>query len=342
MPALQSETFTFDARPHYPLLIPVTRYWNESLHSQDADALTFVLAHGTSFHNEHWEPVLEGLYDLLATSMSIGTKIPNIREAWAIGCPNHGEGAVLNEETLKEGYSPIFSWDEYGTAIHLVLAGRGKGVDVDFSTRNLVALGHSMGAIALILARTHAPVIRWSKAILIEPMFVHPKFYPRVDAILRLSAPKRRDVWSSREEARQAFLSKSFKSWDPRLVDIYAKHGLRDLPTATYPDATGVTLKCTKAQEAAAYSDVHGRMTAQRYLPTFCTDVPTHAIFGAVPDILPSENRDFLVKDFAQNKFASVSLVEKAGHLAAHNNPDGVAERIYEALMKKGNTLSKL
>ena len=41
------------------------------------------------------------------------------------------------------------SWEEYTRSIHLFLAGLGKGVDVDFSKRKLVGIGHSMGAIAL-------------------------------------------------------------------------------------------------------------------------------------------------------------------------------------------------
>jgi hypothetical protein len=41
------------------------------------------------------------------------------------------------------------SWEEYARAIYLVLNGFGKGIDVDFMSRNLVGVGHSMGASAL-------------------------------------------------------------------------------------------------------------------------------------------------------------------------------------------------
>jgi hypothetical protein len=41
------------------------------------------------------------------------------------------------------------SWEEYARAIHLVLNGFGKGIDVDFLSRNLVGVGHSMGASGL-------------------------------------------------------------------------------------------------------------------------------------------------------------------------------------------------
>jgi hypothetical protein len=40
-------------------------------------------------------------------------------------------------------------WEEYGRVIHAFLTGFGTGVDVDFSTRRLVGIGHSMGAVGL-------------------------------------------------------------------------------------------------------------------------------------------------------------------------------------------------
>lgn len=35
--------------------------------------------------------------------------------------------------------------------MHLVLNGLGKGIDVDFKSRNLVGVGHSMGACAVLV-----------------------------------------------------------------------------------------------------------------------------------------------------------------------------------------------
>jgi hypothetical protein len=107
MPALRSQSYVFDARPHYPLLVSVKRYWVPEFESKDADAATLVLAHATSFHKELWEPVLEELYDQVASSSRANSSSPKIRDAWAIDCPNHGESAVLNEETLLSGYTPI-------------------------------------------------------------------------------------------------------------------------------------------------------------------------------------------------------------------------------------------
>ncbi|ETW77082.1 hypothetical protein HETIRDRAFT_327342 [Heterobasidion irregulare TC 32-1] len=285
MTTLCSESYVFDGRPAYPLLVPAKRYWHPSLSQEDG--LTLILAHGTGFHKEHWEPFLDDLFGLLGTAASIGGPRLRVREAWAIDAPNHGAGALLNEAVLRFGYEPVFAWDEYALAIHRFLAGHGSGIPVDFARRRLVAVGHSFGAIALVLTRTYTPAPRFEAAVLVEPMLITEA--TAADAtfagnFLEQNAAKRRDVWPSREAARELFAARSFKDWDPRVLDLHVKHGLRDLPTLTYPDKQGVTLTCTKIQEAATYRDSHGRFAALRYLATFCADVPTHAVFGAIAD----------------------------------------------------------
>lgn len=175
--------YTFDPRPNYPLLITAKRYWQPSS-LLDPAAVTLVLTHGNGFHKEHWEPAIDELYSLFDE----GKEIDKIREVWSIDAPNHGDAAVLNEETLRfylptcmsnlpvfishfrvhsnRGFhldasypprnviNPLFiylkvAWEEYARSIHAFLAGLGTGVDVDFSTHRLVAIGHSMGAASL-------------------------------------------------------------------------------------------------------------------------------------------------------------------------------------------------
>ena len=86
-------------------------------------------------------------------------------------------------------------------------------------------------------------------------------------------ADKRRDIWPSSEKAFRALKGRpNFSPWDERVLRIYAvsfaslssqlyvtnfvvkqDHGVRPLPTAEYPDLKeGVTLKCTRKQEAVS------------------------------------------------------------------------------------------
>lgn len=83
----------------------------------------------------------------------------------------------------------------------------------------------------------------------------------------------RHDVWRSRDEARRHFEMKR-RNWDARVIDLYVvschpvfalcgpvsndnmkKHGLRPHPACKWTDApfNGVTLACTREQEAVSY-----------------------------------------------------------------------------------------
>ncbi|KAI0051512.1 alpha/beta-hydrolase [Auriscalpium vulgare] len=335
MSTLVSESYVFDPRPLYPYPVSVKRYTVPGLEPSDPDAVSLVFCHATSFHNEIWEPVIEDIYGIVGNAKTFMKTPVRIREAWAIECPNHGESAVINEDALLKRKSSEFSWDEYATIIHLVLTGQGKGIDVDFRTRKLVGVGHSMGAVSIVLTHAHKPSINWSSVFLLEPMFVRSDLVAASGGFLSTGAQKRRDVWPSREAAHQLFLDKSFKSWDPRVVERYVKYGLRDLPTAYYPGKEGVTLKCTKIQEAATYNNSDA--SAFSILPHFCAEIPAHVAFGAVADIVPEENQDYITNDLAQGKFKTVALVDGAGHLAMHHNPLGVAELLWGALAQFGN-----
>lgn len=69
----------------------------------------------------------------------------------------------------------------------------------------------------------------------------------------------RRDFWPSRKEAAKGFASSKFyQAWDPRVLEKWVEYGLRDLPTALYPERGDgqeppVTLTTTKAQEVFSY-----------------------------------------------------------------------------------------
>lgn len=72
----------------------------------------------------------------------------------------------------------------------------------------------------------------------------------------------RRDIWPTREAAAEKFKSNKFyQAWDPRVLEKWLQHGLRDLPTEQYPELPKdsdpsnppVTLSTTVAQEVYLY-----------------------------------------------------------------------------------------
>ena len=66
----------------------------------------------------------------------------------------------------------------------------------------------------------------------------------------------RRTLWPSREAASTGFAKSAFyKAWDPRVLERWIQHGLRDVPTPLHPEdqAPQVTLTTTPAQEVFTF-----------------------------------------------------------------------------------------
>ncbi|KAL0946266.1 hypothetical protein HGRIS_012521 [Hohenbuehelia grisea] len=281
MPSLESQSYRFDPQPDYPFSLAVKRLWDPtSPFLDDPDAYSLLFVHGTGFHKEQWEPIIEDLYDQAGRD---GSPV-KLREAWTIDTPNHGDSAVWNEHVLQQGYESVFAWEEIARSVHRLLSGLGSGVDVDFSTRKLVGIGHSSGAVGLILSTTYHPPVKYSLLHLVEPMIL--PYDPVRNNILEGPAAKRRDTWASKEEAMKAFQSRpSWQVWDPRVLKTYVESGLRPLPTAYYPDQTeGVTLKCPRLSESAQYRDKITTTRAYNFLSTITERLPIHILYGAVDD----------------------------------------------------------
>lgn len=92
---LTPEEYGFDPRPQFPFLVTMKRYSNLG----EQNGVTLILAHGTGFHKELWEPVIERIFAHSAKS-NLGLRI---RDAWAIDAPNHGDSAILNAPLLESG-----------------------------------------------------------------------------------------------------------------------------------------------------------------------------------------------------------------------------------------------
>jgi len=131
-----NSTYTIPPASDYPFYMTAKRYWVpevEEKSSKNPDAQTLIVLHSTSFHKESWEPILQVFYHLLTEGLRDGssnrTKVANVRDAWAIECPNHGESAYLNlragkvmgqspQETVNCGYIILldaflgFDWDD--------------------------------------------------------------------------------------------------------------------------------------------------------------------------------------------------------------------------------------
>jgi pimeloyl-ACP methyl ester carboxylesterase len=96
----------------------------------------------------------------------------------------------------------------------------------------------------------------------------------------------RKDYYPSREVAGKSFRKHPiYRTWDPAVLDLFLKYGLRDLPTAIQPTPQSkdapepVTLATTKHQEAISFSRASFPPDRSTPLSEF---EPTHS---AHPDI---------------------------------------------------------
>lgn len=151
----------------------------------------------------------------------------------------------------------------------------------------------------------------YSSLILVEPSMMTKEILARLmskgnDAWHDLiqMARTRRDVWDSRVAARQWMASRlPWKTWTPRAIDLFVvrflsyqtmslsdrmqEYALCDLPTPTYPDSiSGVTLCCTRVQEAVGYIYHQDAIDAINRLSELCPVIPVHTIFGGRPDMM--------------------------------------------------------
>lgn len=90
------EEHGFDPRPKFPFVVTMKRYPNLG---DDRKGFTLILTHGTGFHKEVWEPIIERIF---TTENAKPDGLP-ILEAWAIDAPNHGDAAALNAHLLRSG-----------------------------------------------------------------------------------------------------------------------------------------------------------------------------------------------------------------------------------------------
>jgi pimeloyl-ACP methyl ester carboxylesterase len=213
-----------------PSLKLVVNQYIPTSYAPQAGDVSIIFGHANGFHKELYEPFFS---DLLS-------QYPRIRGIWAIDAAHQGQSGILNEAVL--GDQP--SWNDYPRDIlHMINT---------FSSQlppPLVGMGHSFGGHAVLRVALMHPA-PFTALVEIDPVIEE---YPHGNSPSKASA-RRRDCWPTREAAEDYFRSREFyKRWDPRCLELHLKHGLRDLPTATYPDKSGVTLATTKHQEVYTF-----------------------------------------------------------------------------------------
>jgi pimeloyl-ACP methyl ester carboxylesterase len=175
------------------------------------------LSHATGFCKEVWHPVVEELA-VMGSRRSI--------VAW--DAPGHGDA---------DPFVPPADWWEF--ARHsLAVLGPCDGP--------ITGVGHSMGGATLMMAELLKPG-SFERLIVIEPVIFPPPFERTEQLPLAEGALRRRDGFSSLEDALDNYRNKEpFLSWDPRALDAYVHGGLARRDGAWW-------LKCGPRVEADVY-----------------------------------------------------------------------------------------
>ena len=194
-----------------------------ALHDWGGHGAPVLLAHATGFHGHAWAEVAE---DLVAHG----------RHVFSWDFRGHGDS----------GESPTgYSWDGFAADALAIVDHLGLAGDPE-----LVACGHSKGGAALLLGEEARPGTYtriWAyEPILFKSMEPLP---PDADFTLARTARKRRDEWSSLDEAYSAFASKPpLNAMTERSLHAYVDYGRRDRGDGVFE------LKCRPEVEAEVYT----------------------------------------------------------------------------------------
>lgn len=150
--------------------------------------------------------------------------------------------------------------------------------------QQLIGLGHSLGALCTLQACYREPQL-FSQAVILDPPLMHGRYAMLVHWAKRNSpklldkltpaglSSRRRDVWSSREDAQASLRPKAFyQNFDERCFADFMQYGFESLPTGE------VTLAIPKAVEVAVF-----RTNPSLYWlkPTYPPAMPVTQLVGA-------------------------------------------------------------
>ncbi|KAI0876756.1 Alpha/beta hydrolase family-domain-containing protein [Hypoxylon argillaceum] len=254
--------------------------------------VTILGAHANGFPKELYEALWQDLHARSRASGSSSSSGFRIRGIWIADVSTQGYSGELNEAKL--GDDPFWH-DHARDLLHLTNVFRAE------MPRPLVGVGHSFGANILThLALLHPRLL--TTLVLLDPTIVvfDPARHEGPGVSPARASTFRRETWPSRQDAVESFRRSPFyQSWDPRVLDAWNQHALRDLPTLLFPelpassssssssssDKPGATLRTTKHQEVLTFfRPLYPHLTTDS-----STSPPTYAVSrSGAPDYDPS------------------------------------------------------
>ena len=225
--------------------------------------------------------------------------------------------ALWGDETPPEGYH------DWSFLADDLLAGMDR-----YPLNDVIAIGHSFGAIGSLLAVTRQPE-RFRALIMLDPTILLPHIleltasaweHNAVDQMpLIQGAKRRRSEFDSVDDAFDRFREKRiFQQWSDEVLRFYVEYG-----TKPDPSGEGVILSWSPDWEAFYYSTVH--QTIWDDLPKANGLVPTLILRGGASDTFVQEAES---RTRERIPSADYDVVEGHGHLFPQSAPDLAGAKI--------------
>lgn len=208
-------------------------------------APSLLLAHATGFHGRVWDRMIQHLPP---------------RHILALEQRGHGRSQA----------TPIEHWSVFGRDV----AAFGEALGL----RQMIGIGHSMGAHALVQAAAIDPS-RFRQLILLDPVIASPQAYhlPQPSPDAEHPAARRQPRFASAQAMFERFADRMpYKLFDPQALRDYCEHGL--MPA---PDGDGMVLACTPKTEASIY--LRGRGNPGVYASIRALQMPVLIIRAKLP-----------------------------------------------------------
>jgi len=255
-----------------------------------------LLHHATGFCAGVWGPVAERL-----------------REHYhviAMDARGHGESS-------KPEGADCYHWELFGRdvlSVAEVLAAEHP------DGRVALGIGHSIGGSSILMASAERPDL-FERTVLVDPVILAPNRGQGTSAPdspgnrLAEGARNRRQVWPSREAAREKWVKKElFEGWVPEAMDLYLAEGFADRPDGQ------VELRCSSEIEAAIFE-----ATGSFDLWSSADRVRTPTLIEwAARGLFPRASYEQIAARMTNARVCDID----AGHLAPMQHPDRVVAPI--------------
>lgn len=264
-----------------------------AVHDLGGDGPPLLLSHATGFHAMVWKPL----------AAALGHRF----RCWAVDYRGHGDASSPADAVAWEGYG-----EDALAVVHAL------------GLRGALAIGHSMGGAALLMAEIAEPGT-FRGIVAYEPIVFPPA--PQDDGqddgqdgaqsvrpSLAGGARKRRSVFGSKQAAYDNFASKPpLDVFTPEALRAYVDHGFADTPDGQ------VRLKCDPEHEARTYEMGPRHHTFEHLGRVGCPVL----VIGGNPDGNPPGAIAAVVAEHLPH--ARFVLLGELGHFGPMQDPERVA-----------------